>query len=229
MSVPISKRLLLAAELVRDGAVLGDVGTDHAYLAIHLLECGKIQRAVLSDINRGPLLNAKENVSDSGFSDKVEFRLGDGARELDSLGITDYAICGMGGELIADIIEHAPHLKDGNVSLILNPMTKPEALRRYLFENGFYIEDERYVTDEGKHYVCILARYSGKCTEYTIADAYFGESRFFAHPIYDDMLEYMNEKVITLRRVIRGKELGGVEREDDMFLLNSLIYRLRGK
>ena len=118
MKHPIGKRLLSAAEFVRQGAYFADIGTDHAYLPLFLLEGGKIERAVCSDINAGPLETAKRNAEEYGLSDRIIFRLTSGAEGLSDMGITDYAICGMGGELIAEIIESAPHLKDGAVRLI---------------------------------------------------------------------------------------------------------------
>ena len=88
----ISPRLAVCAQLVRSGAVLADVGTDHAYLPIHLLSLGKIERAVASDINEGPLEKARTNVMQSGFSDKACTVLTNGAAALSESGATDYAI-----------------------------------------------------------------------------------------------------------------------------------------
>lgn len=209
MSAAINKRLLCCASLVRQGAVLADVGTDHAYLPIYLLEQGKIKRAVLSDINRGPLAKAEENVRAASLADRVELRLCNGASELADLGITDYAVCGMGGELIADIIDGAPKLRDPHINLILQPMSKPQELRAYLYSDGFSIDRELYVTDEGKHYVCILAHYSGERVDFSPAEAYFGKAEFYESEPSRAAEAYFRAKLSALLRVIEGKRRGG--------------------
>ena len=127
---------------MRRGAYFADIGTDHAYLAIELLRSGKVERAVLSDINRGPLARAEENAREAGVLDRAELVLSDGASHLEAYPVTDVAVLGMGGELIAAIVSAAPCLKREGVRLILGPMTRPEALRRALFEGGFSIDDD---------------------------------------------------------------------------------------
>ena len=226
MRAPINERLLTASRLIRDDAVLADVGTDHAYLPIYMLAQKKIRFAVLSDINEGPLSKARENVRLSGFSNLVTLKLCNGASELAGLGITDYAVCGMGGELIAEIIKAAPHLKDSSVNLILQPMTRPEALRRFLCENGFRIIKELYVTDEGKHYVCMLASYSGECESFCDADIHFGRESVFYDNKSSSFYAYMEAKCRSLERVIAGKRSGGADCEKEEALLSSLRKRL---
>lgn len=228
MRIAINKRLRTAASLVRDGAILADVGTDHAYLPIYLLEQGKIEKAILSDINEGPLNKARENVKKYGFEDKAEFFLCDGASALSGLGITDYTICGMGGELIADIIDKAPEIKNEKINLILQPMSKQEVLRRYLFENGFEINNEVYVTDECKHYVCILAHFSGKTQDFSDADVYFGKEKFFKNET-EDFLNFMKAKLAALTVTVEGKMRGGLDTEFESGLLSTLKERLKIK
>lgn len=227
MKAPINKRLLACSELVREGAVLADVGTDHAYLPIYLLEKGKIGRAVLSDINQGPLNKARENAERAGFIHKVTLRLCNGAGELSDTGATDYAICGMGGELIAEIIEHAPHLKDNNISLILQPMSKPEVLREYLFSSGFEILKERYVTDTGKHYVCILARFSGVNTPFLKEDVAFGKRGTFDLAKSPERDEYMKVRLASILRTIVGKKEGGLDADEELELASALEERMK--
>lgn len=228
MSVPINKRLLACSSLVTEGAYLADVGTDHGYLPIYLLEGGKIQRAVLSDINEGPLAKARENVILFGLSDSVELILSDGASALSGKGITDLCVAGMGGELIAAIISKAPFIKTDRVKLILQPMSRPEALRAYLWDNGFEITNEIYVTDEGKHYVCLCAEFSGGSPEYSRADALFGRAEFFS-PLSESMSAYMSAKLSSLCRVIEGKRLGGADFSEEEAVLSELRKRLSAK
>ena len=204
----LNGRLCSAASFVRQGAVVADIGTDHAYLPIFLLKAGISPRAFAADINEGPLKKAEENICAAGLSDKIECRLLDGAAGLSGLGITDYAICGMGGELIADIIERAPHLKDKGIRLILQPMSRQEHLRSYLLSTGFSLIGEAYSSDSGKDYLCLLAEYSGERKELSLSDAYLPVKgvRLFGK---ESMLRYYKNKRASLLKAASGKELGG--------------------
>lgn len=220
----LGERLELVSQLVRDGAVLADVGTDHAYLPIALLESGKIYAAVCSDINEGPLDKARENARGAGVYEKIRFFLTDGARELKDLGVTDYAICGMGGELIASIIENAPHLRDEKINLVLQPMSRHEALRSYLWDSGFEILHESYPAEDGKQYVCMRVRFIGGVTEYSECDAYIG-IHAMQNPSQKGAFAYICEKREALLSVIRGKSLGGADASRERAILNELSKR----
>ena len=223
----INKRLLSASELVREGAVLADVGTDHGYLPIYLILRGRIERAILSDINEGPLASARANAALCGVSQYVELVLADGAAALSDKGATDYSILGMGGELIARIVEDAPGLKSEAVNLILQPMTRPEALRKSLFDGGFSILREVYCRDAGKCYVIINARYSGERVGYTEADISFGTEEAFFAAVSPEMLEYMTVARQRLEKIIGGKLSGGESCEREIALIEALKERLK--
>ncbi|MBQ7387718.1 MAG: SAM-dependent methyltransferase [Clostridia bacterium] len=222
----LDKRLLSVAELVRQGAVFADIGTDHAYLPLFLLKAGRISRAFCSDINKGPLESARRNTADAGFTDSVSFMLTDGAAALAGNGITDYAICGMGGELIADIIDRAPQLKTQGVNLILQPMTKQEHLRAYLASHGFKILCESYSEDSGKYYVAMLATYTGECAELSELDAALpARSTEILGLIYE--IKYLKTKIKAYTRAAEGKRLGGEPYAREDKLIESASARLR--
>ena len=204
----LNARLLSAAEFVRQNATFADIGTDHAYLPLFLLEGGRIRHAYCCDINEGPLASARRNAEECGRLSDMDFILTDGTTVLAHRGIGDYAICGMGGELIADIIDRAPHLKDSSVNLILQPMTRQAHLRRYLAEAGFEVTRESYSYDGGKYYVCLLASYTGKCRELTDVEAELGiETPKNANN--DAQIGYINTKIAALTRAAEGKRRGG--------------------
>lgn len=221
----LSGRLSSAASLVREGARLADVGTDHAYLPIALLKCGKINSAVCSDINEGPLARARENVEKAGLSSAVTLMLSSGAASLSGMAITDYTVCGMGGELIASIIEDAPHLKDRNIRLILQPMSKAEALRKYLWDNGFSIDREVYSSDDGKYYVCLLAHFSGNVEPYTVGELYFGKNVAEAAGT-EDGRAYIEVKLSSLRRARDGKAKSGENDSIEAQIVNNIEHLL---
>ena len=214
-------RLLSVAELVRQGAVLADIGTDHAHLPIFLLEKGRIERAVCSDINKGPLSSAENNAKAAGVSERIKFVLTDGAAALFGLGVTDYAICGMGGELIADIIDRAEHLRDGSLRLILQPMTKQAHLRRYLYNNGFEIECESYSTEGERHYVAMLVKYTGHSREITQIEAEIG-TNYMNYANKSSQISYLKGKNKAYKKTIDGKKTSGGSFDDEAAVLSGI-------
>lgn len=157
---PLDRRLMAAADFVRRNAVVADIGTDHAYLPVFLIGKGIVARAVAADINEGPVLRAVQNVRQYKMEDRIEVVRTDGLTGLDGKGITDIAICGMGGELISKILDAAPFVKDEGIRLILQPMTKAAELYRYLCENGFSVVGEALVRED-RIYRVICAEYTG--------------------------------------------------------------------
>lgn len=154
-------RLSCCARLVREGSRLADIGTDHGYLPIALCGSGWIPSAVACDINALPLRSARENIARRGLSDRIAVRMGDGLAPVGADDADDIVIAGMGGELIAAILGRCEWIKDSSKRLILQPMTRHEALIRWLYENGFSILSQEAVLDDGKYYTVILSSYDG--------------------------------------------------------------------
>ena len=223
----LSPRLASAADFVRWGAVLADVGTDHAHLPLFLLETGKIKRAVCTDVNKGPLDSAKRNAKELGLSDKIDFILTDGAGALAGLGVTDVSICGMGGELISDIIERATHLKNENIRLILQPMSKQAHLRSYLAENGFRIIEEKYTQEQHHAYVTILAAYSGEKYEISEVEAQIGKLPLdFCDTA---RIKYINSRIASLARAVGGKGKSSNTENPEAQLLEKIREIMKGE
>ncbi len=171
--ISLGARLAAAAELVREGAFVSDVGTDHAYLPIYLCLNGKARGGVVSDINDGPIQRAKDNIKKYGLTEKLTAIRADGLLGIDRYCPEDILILGMGGELIARIIEDAPWTKSEDIQLCLQPMTHPELLRAFLLENGYSIIDER-VVKEDRIYQLILAKYTGKTETWSAEELLLG-------------------------------------------------------
>ena len=202
----LDARLRAAAAYVRQDAVFADIGTDHAYLPLFLLAEEKISRAVLTDINAGPLAKAKEHASEYPFLSRMSFHLTNGLEGLSEEGITDVAVCGMGGELIADILSRAPFVKNRALRLILQPMSRPQQLRRYLAKEGFSIESETFVRAAGKSYVCILAAYSGEPFALSAFEEEFGQ---YPNAQSEAFRAYLLERENALSVALSGIEQGG--------------------
>ena len=208
--INLDNRLESMADLVRQGAVFADIGTDHGYLPVFLLLSGRIDRAILTDVNEGPLSTALATVKEYGLESKVKLVLADGLAGLEEEGITDVSVCGMGGELILRIISDADFLRREGVRLILQPMTRQASLRARLYELGFQIVSERYSFSHGKYYLGIAAEYSGVKKELTAVEAELGFVGFLEKD-REAYLGYMRAKALSYEKAILGKRTAGEE------------------
>ncbi|MGT2831891.1 tRNA (adenine(22)-N(1))-methyltransferase [Streptococcus halotolerans] len=160
MEIQLSKRLAEVAKFVPKDAVLLDVGSDHAYLPIALLEQNVINRAIAGEVVEGPYQSAIKNVQSSNLSDKIEVRLANGLAAFESSDqVTTITICGMGGRLISDILEEGKEKLRAIERLILQPNNREDDLRHWLQENDFQIVSEIIMTENNKYYEIIVAEH----------------------------------------------------------------------
>ena len=153
----ISKRLELVASFVPQGAILLDVGSDHAYLPIELVEKGKIERAIAGEVVEGPYQSAVKNVEAHGLKEKIQVRLANGLaafEEEDQVSVI--TIAGMGGRLIATILEEGLDKLSDVERLILQPNNREDDLRIWLQDHGFQIVAESILEEAGKFYEILV-------------------------------------------------------------------------
>ena len=161
----LKNRLKTIESLVPIGARVADIGTDHGHLPISLIK-GKIATKVIAcDINEKPLANAKENIMKTK-TENIELRLGDGLAPIKHGEVDCVIIAGMGGEVIAGILDACPFIKDESYTLLLQPMTSANILRKHLCENGFSFISETAVTEGKRIYTVIKAVYCGEKTDF---------------------------------------------------------------
>ncbi len=209
----LDNRLMAIADLVRQDKTLADIGTDHAYLPVYLVEKGVINKAIASDLRVGPLDNAKSTVVLYGYENQIELRLSDGLNNFKENEIEEITVAGMGGLLISEFIERTEWLKNSNVHLILQPMTHIEELRKTLFDNGFIMDKEVIAKDGDKLYIIFSAFYYNDATAYTDLDLIVGKlpyndddlSKEYLNKIYDKY----NKKLCALKKA--GKECADLE------------------
>lgn len=153
----ISKRLELVASFVPQGAILLDVGSDHAYLPIELVERGKIESAIAGEVVEGPYQSAVKNVEAHGLKEKIQVRLANGLaafEEADQVSVI--TIAGMGGRLIARILEEGLDKLANVERLILQPNNREDDLRIWLQDNDFQIVAESILEEAGKFYEILV-------------------------------------------------------------------------
>ena len=157
----LTDRLLKIASLVDNGKRIADIGTDHGYIPVYLLNQNKIQYAILGDVNKGPLENARKEVTRNKLQDKVDLRLGSGIEVLKENEVDEIIIAGMGGMLINNLLKANEKVAHTTEKLILQPMQAPEELRMFLYQNGYKILDEHLVREEHRLYEIIVCKYEG--------------------------------------------------------------------
>ncbi len=210
MKIKLDNRLLAVASCVPEGAYLADVGTDHAYLPIYLAERGILSGAVASDIHKGPIESARKNIDEAGFPHLIQTALTDGLSGIERYPVTDVVIAGMGGLMIAGILDKAPFLKERRTRLILQPMQHIPELRRMLAENGYHVEKELQTVADGKFYQIICAVYDGVPYSLTEAEAMIGTYNLaHKHENKESFTLLCRRQLDVLAERIRGMERGG--------------------
>ena len=153
----ISKRLELVASFVPQGAILLDVGSDHAYLPIELVERGQIGAAIAGEVVEGPFQSAVKNVEAHGLKEKIQVRLANGLAAFEEEDqVTVITIAGMGGRLIATILEEGLDKLSNIQRLILQPNNREDDLRIWLQDHGFQIVAESILEEAGKFYEILV-------------------------------------------------------------------------
>ena len=158
MKIELSKRLQAVADLVSPGMRLADIGTDHAYIPIYLMENEKIPQAIAMDINKGPLERAEKHIKVHGLEDQIQTRLSDGMTKLQAGEADSAVIAGMGGALMIKILEEGRETALQLQELVLQPQSELEKFRMYLVENGYRVLAENMVYEDGKYYPMMKVR-----------------------------------------------------------------------
>ena len=170
----LSKRLQAVADLVSEGLVVADVGTDHGYIPIYLIETKKSPKAFAMDVNKGPLLRAKEHIAEHGLETCIETRLSDGVRALQKGECDCVVVAGMGGALTIKIMEEGKDIFRNLKEFVLQPQSELQKVRAYLCENAYFIVEENMVLDDGKFYPMFRV-INGQSEEYHAIELCYGK------------------------------------------------------
>lgn len=216
----LSKRLLKIAVLVPKNCRVADIGTDHGYLPIYLIKNSIASSVLACDIGEKPLAVAEKNVKDSGLHN-IETRLSDGFSRISPEEIDAAVIAGIGGEVISGIIERCCWLKNSRYTLILQPTTSPEKLREFLSLNGFTVEYEGAVSENGKIYSVMLSKFSGTNTVLLPHELYIGRLT----PETEENRAYI-EKQLKRTLTLANDLKGIVGRETDHLYFSEIAKNL---
>ena len=199
----LSKRLSSIVDLIEKDKIVADIGTDHGYIPIYLIKNNICKYVIASDINKGPIEILKKNIKEHNILRGIEIRLGSGFETLNENEVNVAIIAGMGGNLIADIIDNSYNIAKSLDYMILQPAQHQEVLRKYLYNKGFEIIQEDIVYDAEKYYHTMKVSIGSdipykKEVEYYIGRKYREKT--------NDFKGYVKNKIDSIEKIIKFTE-----------------------
>ncbi len=209
----LSARLAMLADCVPQDAVLADIGTDHAYLPVSLVESGRIGRAIAGDVVSGPYQAAQKAVAAAGYEAEISVRLGNGLAVLRPGEADTVVIAGMGGATIVEILAAEPEITAELKRLILQPMIAAGQVRRWLRDNCWRIVEEELVEDSGRIYEVIVAEQGMSEKEEEILEEIGPLLWRKRHPLLRRQLEaYISQTQMVIAQLAQSTTLASREK-----------------
>lgn len=202
MTPPLSPRLRACAGFVGNSRRFADIGCDHSYLSIHLLQNGIATSCIAADVRSGPLESAKRNAEKYGVSERITFCLSDGVRDIPR--DFDTLVCaGMGADTMIHILSDAPWLRCDAYALVLQCQSKTHMLRNYLSENGWRITQECVLRDGKFLYTVMEVDFSPDAPRLSPAECYFPPAMLENPSV--ETVEYYHQMCNKLRHAILSR------------------------
>lgn len=207
----LSNRILHIAAQVQPAETLADIGCDHGYLPIYLLQKDCIRHAIAMDIGEGPLQRAREHIAQEHLENDIETRLSDGLEQLAPGEADAVVIAGMGGNLIMDILTRGKAVACRLEQLVIEPQSELAGVRRFLREQNYRVEQQDLVLEDGKFYPILRilpqqpsdddqgAAHSG--LDLAVTDAYGYHLLAAKHPV---LAEYLQREHRQCEQILRG-------------------------
>ena len=188
----LSVRLEAVAKMVTKGNRVCDVGCDHGYISIYLVKNNIRPYVYAMDVNKGPLERAKEHILAYGYEERIETILSDGLIALDDRESDALVCAGMGGKLVNKILTEGMEKVKKMQELILQPQSEIHLVRAFLREQGFYIDREDMVFEDGKYYpmMHVLVHSDKKNEDNPVLDKFGPMLLKEKNPILGDYLNY---------------------------------------
>lgn len=207
----LSRRLETIASFVPEGSRVADIGTDHGYIPIHLVQEGKAKHAIAMDVREGPLLRARAHIQEAGLQNYVEVRLSDGLLKLEQNETDCVVIAGMGGELMIHILEEGRDLWESISCWVLSPHSELDKVRRFLEEEAFFIWRETMIKEEGKYYsVMGVSRKPGAAAAYG-REIFYRYGRGLLESKDPVLKEYLIKEEEQLEQIMSGLSVSETE------------------
>lgn len=206
----MDSRIQAIMNFVSEGSRVADVGADHGYLSIELIRSGRAAKVIATEKNIHPLEAAIKNISAAGLDGVIEARLGDGLQILTAGEVDTICIAGMGGALIAKILDDSPKVVQSAQTLILQPMNGIKKIRTWLADNGWAIVDEDLAESSGIIYEIICAG------NVTLHPAF--ASKTFKRNSSPLLAKFTAQRVEKLQRVLDEMNKSPVARNSDKYL-----------
>ncbi|MCI8407727.1 MAG: SAM-dependent methyltransferase [Lachnospiraceae bacterium] len=196
----LSERLQAVVNLITKGAKVADIGCDHAYLSIYMVEEKLASKVIAMDVNKGPLERAKENIKQYHFENQIETRLSDGLMALEPGEVDTLLIAGMGGALMQRILTGKKEVLEQVKELVLQPQSEIREMRFFLEEIGFRIMKEDMVIDAGKYYVILKARREDNFPKIE-KEVYYRYGEYLLTNKHVILEKYLNREYDTLKQI----------------------------
>ena len=219
----MDQRLTLVKEMARPCRCGADIGTDHGYLICSLVEEGIAQRGIAADINAMPLDKARQEVIRRGLEERIQLVLTDGLTGIDPEEVDEVFIAGMGGDLMAQILDRWPGSRRSDKVFCLQPMSKGEHLRRFLFQEGFYVEEEKCCVAAGRPYSVMRVIYTGRREAHLPEEEYVGKIDFST----DEAETYGKKVLAALEKRRKGLAQGTGDRMGELQETEALIQAVK--
>lgn len=234
----LSRRMQMLADMVTWGSRVADVGCDHGFLPIYLVQTGKSPGCLAMDVRKGPLSGAAAHIAFCGLEEYIETRLSDGLTAY-HIGEADTLVCaGMGGRLMERILAEGGEKSRSFAELILQPQSEIPEFRSYLRNAGYLITEEEAVYEEGKFYFAMKAVYGGqertagtelsegKGRQNSLSDLYGEHLLSGRHPVLKQYLQKRLQAVEELTRQLQQTDsLRSENRQRELFLEKEQLER----
>ena len=196
----LSKRMKTNADLVDKGSIVADIGCDHGYVSIFLVQERECPKVIAMDIGKGPLSQAQKNIEAAGLQDKIQCRLSNGMEKLAPGEADTVLVAGMGGRLMGSILTSHPEVTESLKTMVLQPQWDYEYIRRLVVSLGFVISKEVFVTEHKKPYIAMKCVRGSQTVPYSGAEFCFGRMSVIEHA--DEYRSYLTRQLEKNRVLI---------------------------
>ncbi|MBU3181593.1 tRNA (adenine(22)-N(1))-methyltransferase [Clostridium psychrophilum] len=214
----LSIRLNEIVSMIETCESIIDVGTDHGYVPIYLVKSGITKKAIASDINKGPVEKAKNNIAINNTQGQISCRLGSGLSTIKKGEVQIAIIAGMGGNLIRDILENDLDIVKELKYMVLQPVQNAEVLREYLYSSGYDILDEKICYDDGKFYEIIKTKYNSK--PLVLDSIYYEISKILLEKkqlVMKNFIEYKLQKYLKVYYTLNDDTILSKNRKEQLY------------